>query len=297
MALSTEALQHFADEVKEKVAAGQCKTVEWTSIKDNPPPQLKISPIAAIPHKSRSFRSILDLLFSLWLKNGGILHSVNNITVKLAPKGALDQLGHSLSRIIHAFAEALDNKDVRNFMAKWDIKDGFWRMCCVEGEEWNFSYVFPQAEDQPTIIVIPTSLQMGWVESPPYFCAALEMARDVAIDYINTKVGSIPLHKFTHYTQGDEADHIHALSGVALRYCLEVYVDDFMSLVIPTTREQLDHVASAITTGVHDVFPTSIINSDDPISEKKLKKGEGVYSTTKTLLGFDFDGTQKNTLA
>jgi hypothetical protein len=49
-ALSTEALQHFTDEVKEKVTAGQCKTVEWDSIKDNPSPQLKISPIAAIPH-------------------------------------------------------------------------------------------------------------------------------------------------------------------------------------------------------------------------------------------------------
>jgi hypothetical protein len=46
-------------------------------------------------------------------------------------------------------------------------------------------------------------------------------------------------------------------------------------------------------TGVHDVFPASIIDSDDPISKKKLNKGEGVYSTTKTLLGFDFDGTQK----
>jgi hypothetical protein len=41
----------------------------------------------------------------------------------LAPKGALDQLGYALSRIIHAFAEADD--DAKIFMAKWDIKDGF----------------------------------------------------------------------------------------------------------------------------------------------------------------------------
>jgi hypothetical protein len=134
---------------------------------------------------------------------------------------------------------------------------------------------------------------MGWVESPPYFCAASETARDVAMDYSNTKVGSIPHHKFTHYTQGDEADHIHALPGAPLRHCLEVYVDDFMSLVIPTSKEQLAHVASAIMTGIHNVFPASIVDSNDPISEKKLKKGEGVYSTTKTLLGFDFDGKCK----
>jgi hypothetical protein len=57
----------------------------------------------------------------------------------MAPKGALDQLGHSLSRIIHAFAEAPDTEDVKIFMAKWDVKDGFWRMCCKEGEEYNFA--------------------------------------------------------------------------------------------------------------------------------------------------------------
>jgi hypothetical protein len=72
-----------------------------------------------------------------------------------------------------------------------------------------------------------------------------------------------------------------------------VYVDDFMSLVIPTTKEQLDHVASAIMTGIHDVFPGNIVDSDDSISLKKLHKGEGTYSTLKTLLGFDFDGKRK----
>jgi hypothetical protein len=110
-ALSPEALEHFAQEVREKVAVGHCRIVAWDSMKHDPPPQLKISPIAAIPHKSRAFWSILELSFSLRLKNGGILHSVNDTTIKMAPKGALDQLGHSLSRIIHAFAEAPDEEE------------------------------------------------------------------------------------------------------------------------------------------------------------------------------------------
>jgi hypothetical protein len=45
--------------------------------------------------------------------------------------GAIDQLCHSLQRIIHAFAEA--EEDEKIFMAKFDIKDGFWRMQCQEG--------------------------------------------------------------------------------------------------------------------------------------------------------------------
>ena len=73
-------------------------------------------------------------------------------------------------RVIHAFAEADPKANI--FMAKWDIKDGFWRMDCAEGEEWNFVYVLPQPEGEPTMLVVPTSLQMRWVESPPYFCAA-----------------------------------------------------------------------------------------------------------------------------
>jgi hypothetical protein len=59
--------------------------------------------------------------------------------------------------------------------------------------------------------------------------------------------------------------------------------------------EQIRHVATAVMTGIHDVFPPDDINNDNPISEKKLKKGEGTYSnsTRKTLLGFNFNGEEK----
>jgi len=164
-ALTPEALEHFAAEIKEKVLSKQARVVEWDAIKDNPPTELKISPIVAIPHKSKAYRSILDLSFRLRLKNGGFRVAVNDTTVKTAPGGAIDQIGECLSRIIHAFAAA----DAKIFMAKWDIKDGFWRMDCREGKEWNFAYVLPQPEGEPIRLVIPTSLQMGWVESISVF--------------------------------------------------------------------------------------------------------------------------------
>jgi hypothetical protein len=160
-ALSPEALAHFAEESAAKVKAGQAKLVLWDDIKDNPPTQLKISPIAAIPHKSNAFWSILDLSFCLRLKYGGFLESVNGATVKLAPRVALDQLGHSLSRIVHAFAEAGEEDKV--FMAKWDIKDGFWRMACEAGEERNFAYMKTNHTRCPHVVAngvggIPTIL-------------------------------------------------------------------------------------------------------------------------------------------
>ncbi len=59
------------------------------------------------------------------------------------------------------------------------------------------------------------------------------------------------------------------------------------------SQEQLTHVGIAIMAGIHDVFLVDINDGNDPISEKKLQKGEGQYALFKTLLGFDFDGQQK----
>jgi hypothetical protein len=170
-ALSDDAIAHFRAEVDEKVKSGQAKLVMWDSIKENPPVELKISLIAAIPHKLRLFCSILDLLFHLRLKQGGIVPLVNATTIKTAPKGAIDQLGHSLTRIIHAFVEA--KEDAHIFMAKWDIKDRFWRLDAEDGAEWNFAYVLPQHPGQPCYLAIHTSLQMGWMESPPFFLCGI----------------------------------------------------------------------------------------------------------------------------
>ena len=100
------------------------------------PTKMKVSPIAATPHKSKSFRSILDLSFSLKLTPHGRVPSVNENSEKTAPGGAIDQIGHVLLRLIHAFSEAPDGANI--FQAKWDIKDGFGRLDCKEGEEWNF---------------------------------------------------------------------------------------------------------------------------------------------------------------
>ena len=59
--------------------------VLWDDIKDDPPEELKVSPIAMILHKSRMFRTILDLSFRLRLKNGDEIPSVNESTEKNGP--------------------------------------------------------------------------------------------------------------------------------------------------------------------------------------------------------------------
>ena len=41
------------------------------------------------------------------------------------------------------------------------------------------------------------------------------------------------------------------------------------------------------------MFPPEEDAKDDPVAQKKLEWGEAGYSTTKCLLGFDFDGDKK----
>jgi hypothetical protein len=78
---------------------------------------------------------------------------------------------------------------------------------------------------------------------------------------------------------------------------LEVYVDNFMSLIIPVSREQIRHVATAVMTGIHDVLPPDNTDKDKPILEKKLKQGEGIYSTRKNIIGIQFQWGRKNYVA
>jgi hypothetical protein len=138
-ALKPNAIAHYKEEVRDKVAKGQACVALWDDIKHNHPHQLKVLPVAAIPHKSRAYRSILDILFALCLEDRGVIKSVNKTMEKWAQHGAIDQFGHSLKRIIHPFAKVDDNAVI--LMTKWDIQDGFWRLNCCKGEEWNFCYI------------------------------------------------------------------------------------------------------------------------------------------------------------
>jgi len=63
----------------EKVSQGYACLIPWSELTCNPPPNLKISPLATVPHKSFKFNAILDLSFQLHL-NGLRLPSVNSAT-------------------------------------------------------------------------------------------------------------------------------------------------------------------------------------------------------------------------
>ena len=123
---------------------------------------------------------ILDLTFKLKV-NQSRLKSVNDSSNKaFAPHEAMYELGNVIPRIIWAMATAPDT-GVPILFSKIDLKDGYWHMVVNSHEAWNFAYVLPTVNPYyPPELVVPDALQMGWSESPAFFCAATEKSRDIA---------------------------------------------------------------------------------------------------------------------
>ncbi len=78
--------------------------------------------------------------------------------------------------------------------AKIDQSDGFWRMLVRELDKWNFANVLPGAAGE---LIILHALQMGWVESPGYFCAATETGRNI-MHALNDGGTCLPPHAFDY---------------------------------------------------------------------------------------------------
>jgi hypothetical protein len=284
----------------EKVDQGYARLVPWDDIKSNPPKNLKISSIAAIPQtKSREYCMILDLLHGVPM--GKTIHpSVNKATnPKVAPTAAMAELGNVLPHLIYAVANADEAQGPILFL-KLDIKDSYWRMVVPANNEWNFAYVLPKASpDKPTRLVIPSSLQMGWHDSPAYFCAASETARDVGKKLAtSTPIGSLPPHPLEHWLihPNEWPDDNETGREGTLYWLLKVYVDDFIHLAQTTNATELQHLACATLHGLHSCFPPPSVtghDGEDPVSLKKLREGDGRWAVCKELFSWIFDGTTR----
>ena len=298
-ALAPEAMQAFREEVVQKIAQGHAKVIPWDEIKDNLPKELKLSPISQIPHKSRDYRTILDLSYVQKKDGQPVAPAVNATTRPTAPEAAISQMGSVLPRMIIAMAKCPEDATI--YFSKFDIQDGFWRMINQIGKEYNFAFVMPTTPEEPMQIVVPTSLQMGWVNSPNYFCGGSETVRDVAEDYAEAPIGDLPKHHLEEGTTPSREERNKLVKANeleehrALKYLLEVYVDDFIAAAQARSPEELTHIARALLHAIHDVFPEGLLSPDDqPVSIKKVLKGEARWSVIKEILGWMFNGETKS---
>ena len=309
---TAEAATALRKEALEKVDQGFAILVNWKAVRkqllQGKQLHTKISPIAAIPHKSRLYRMILDLSNKGQRRRGQTQTlSVNELTnEQAAPAHSMDQLGKVLGRII--FTVGSQPADLGPILfCKLDIKDGFWRMCAPEGDRENFCYVLPQIPGQPANeiqLVVPAALQMGWTSSPAFFCAATETGRDIA-EWLRV-LPKLPPHPLEQHMMDPIDPSILRTSFPTLDtaeqrqqffHLFEVYVDDYIGLLQSTDPEVLRHHSRALLHAIHQIFPPPAAtghDGEDPISIKKLVlEGEGIWDTVKEILGWIFNGLER----
>jgi hypothetical protein len=297
-ARTPEAVQLFKEDIEYQVSAGFARIIEWDAIKANPPNGLKVSPVAAVPQANRRPRIILDLSFPVRVGAEIVRQAVNESTVDGAHQSALRHLGSTMPRIAEFMAHAPSAHPI--YWSKYDVSDGFWRMVVAPGAEWNFAYVLPQEEGQPTRLVVPSALQMGWKESPAFFCSASETARDVAAKLagFNGAMHDLPMHKFEGLIKRPspaDAPQPSTQDAATPWAAVEVFVDDFIAMSQDVGR--IPHLTRSILHGIEEVFPgpdtTGHAGGREPVSEKKIRRGEADWTTRKVVLGWLLDGERR----
>ena len=145
----------------------------------------------------------------------------------------------------------------------------------------------------PITLVVPNSLQMGWVELPTHFFTVSETGQDVTEQYTETPAEALANHNFVKLTEASP-EFVELpkrdISDDPFNYMIEVYMDNYIALDIPRIRYQLHHVSNDVMTGIHDVFPLDKYDDEDAISLKKILKKECVWAVIKNVLEFEFDG-------
>jgi hypothetical protein len=175
------------------------------------------------------------------------------------------ELGNVIPRIIWTMALSKDTTTPFMF-SKVDLKDRYWRMAVNKVDTWNFAYVLPGAGPHgPIQLVIPNALQMGWSESPPFFCAATETARDIIdekmrnnvilpeqpMENIMMAINWTAVQKLPNQPTSTECDQRKFLS------LIEVYIHDFIGVIQSTNKSHLLQFSCRILDGITKVFPPS----------------------------------------
>jgi hypothetical protein len=111
---------------------------------------------------------------------------VNESTVLTAPSKAVKEIGKVFPRLLQYMRDTPEGLHI--LFSKLDISNRFWRLVVREADSYNFAYILPQQDSKPIQIVVPSAVQMGWVESPPLFCAVTKSARDLTQHLVDNRV-------------------------------------------------------------------------------------------------------------
>jgi hypothetical protein len=296
-ATTPDAIALFKEDIAYQVKAGFSQVMLWEDLQRLRPTNLNILPVAVVPQTGRQGRIILDLSFPVYQEVDGVVtatqESVNSMTVIKSPSIPVKKISKVLPRMLQYMRDTPEGLHI--LFSKLDISEGFWRLIVQEYDSYNFAYLLLQEASELCRIVIPAAVQMGWVESSSLFCTVTELAQDLMQYFVDEDI-ALPV---------DDIEELMKIQDVPIRgqtklptKCLQVYDNDFCYAAtqsedgsyIPTIRRAAVH-------GIQSLFPPPAImghtEGKHPISEKKLKQGNGDFGTTKDMIGFRFNGIKR----
>ena len=288
---SVQAFQDFiAEEMTDMRRKGIFTILPYGLLRGHP--ALRISPLGCVPQRERRPRIINDYTFS----------GVNPSSTKLAPPEAM-QWGRTFHRILW-YIHTADQRHGPVLMSKTDLSDGFYQLPLTPSGALKLAVPFSRANGE-SYLAVPTRLPMGWTESPPAFSAVTETIADLINKRLESDQVLPPSHPMEACAsspvplQNPQAGDAHPLIETGpirppLAYT-DVYVDDFIKLAqgwrnCLRVRRTAYHCIDA----VFRPNDAQDRHRKDPISVKKLAKGDDAWSTRKTILGWDIDSRTKS---
>ena len=294
---SHEHRDFLSEEMASMVEKGQWVVVRYEAVKDLS--GLRISPVGVVPQHDRRPRTIVDYTFS----------GVNDDTVRLGPKEAM-QFGKTLQRLLQDIVNA-DPKYGPTYLCKVDISDGFYRVWLNDTDIPKLGVAFPSLVDGQWLVALPLALPMGWVESPPFFSAATETAADIT----NARLlrGDRPTpHRLERAADSKtpESDNPELTDPPTAKTAtslppqhapprnrrplakFDIYVDDYCGVVQGNAKRRR-WARRVLFDTIDNIFrpvqPGDNPHRQEPISVKKLRKGDADWSTRKNVLGWIID--------
>ena len=292
--------EFLAGDMLEMVEKGQWMLLPYDAVQYLR--NLRLSPIGVVPQKERRPRPIVDYTFS----------GVNQETVSLAPREAM-QFGKALERILQKLVHS-DTRHGPVYLCKVDISDGFYRIHVRPDDIPHLGVSFLPTPDGVPVVAFPLTLPMGWTESPPWFCVATETAADLANLWLKERRRPQPTHRLETLadTPPEAEPTLHSPTRATLpvrpppkrrqlhRHAplasIDLFVDDFIGLVqgSRSRRRRVRRLLfEAIDTVLRPLEETDKTSRQEPISVKKLKKGDACWGTRKTILGWIIDTVQE----
>ena len=290
--------QFLREEILDFVEKGYWTMLPFRLLKKLP--ALRLSPMGVIPQRGRQPRLIVDYSY----------YDVNQDTVRLTPAEAM-QFGRALERILYQIRHA-NPKFGHVYLAKVDLADGFYRLTLSDSSILKLGVAFPKYEGEEQMVALPLSIPMGWVESPPAFCAVTETVADLA-NNLDPKV-TWPEHPLEHLAWTpppapesiEVSDKSTALTPPAVHGTIppvlrprrkptaftDIYVDDFLQGFQGSQQKRRKHLRKllhAIDMVFRPLEPDDRPTRKHVPSVKKLLKGDAYLSVTKVVLGWFID--------